>query len=114
MNYAENFKIKHRYVQVNHSFGIPMQTWKHEIVVSNDDYIVTGRLSDIFSIKSDDFGVFKVPLTADLKKTLYEVNKILRIPKIDKILATSKKEKDFYYVLDHDTPQKKICNYSRV
>ncbi len=109
MNYAENFKIKHRYVQVNHSFGIPMQTWKHEIFVSNDDYIVTGRLSDIFSIKSDDFGVFKVPLTADLKKTMYEVNKILRIPKIDKILATSKKEKDFYYVLDHDTPQKKYA-----
>lgn len=43
MNYAENFMIKHSYVEINHSFGIPQQTWydKTYISTNNDGRIQT-------------------------------------------------------------------------
>lgn len=108
MNYAENFKIKHKYARINHTFGIPMQTWQYIIVVSNNNDVITDTLSDTSLVMSSDkFGIYKTPLTTELKKRMFEVNKILRLPNIDKILATKKKEKDFHYVLDRDTVNQK-------
>ena len=108
MNYAENFMIKHSYVEINHSFGIPQQTWYDKTYISTNNDVITDTLSDTSLVMSSDkFGIYKTPLTTELKKRMFEVNKIQRLPNIDKILATKKKEKDFHYVLDRDTVNQK-------
>lgn len=111
MSYAENFEIKHRYIQVektfNQTFNILMPPSYYGVTISNDDYVITKNLSGIFSVKSDDFGIFKAPLTEEMKRKMKEVNRILRIPKIEKILATTNEEKAFTYVLDNNTQREK-------
>ena len=111
MSYAEKFEIKHRYIQVektfNQTFNILMPPSYYGVTISNDDYVITKNLSGIFSVKSDDFGIFKAPLTEEMKRRMKEVNRILRIPKIEKILATTNEEKAFTYVLDNNTQREK-------
>ena len=109
INYAENFYIKHEYTQVFKTFDPPMSIWYDKIAISNDDYIITDRLSDISRIESDVFGVYKTPLTIEMKKRMVEINKLFRLPHIEEILATSNKQRDFIYVLDmNNTEMKQI------
>ncbi|WP_228270507.1 hypothetical protein [Acinetobacter guillouiae] len=111
MNNAQDFQIKHIYTPVvktlgQHSTVVTFPVY-YPIAISNDDYVLTKNLSGIFSIKSDEFGIFKAPLTEEMKRRMIEVNRILGIPKIEKFLATKNKERDFIYVLDNNTSRQK-------
>lgn len=108
MNYAEKFKIKHKYTDIVKTLSPPMSTSSNTIVISNDDNIIIDHLTDVFSVKSDEFGIFKVPLTEAMKVKTKEVNQLLRMPYVEKLLATKNKEKSFSYVLDINTQREKF------
>lgn len=107
MNYAENFSIKYKYTDIVKANFIPMSTSYNTIAISNDDYIIIDNFVGSSPIKSEDFGIYKAPLTEEMKVRTKEVNQLLRMPHIEKLLATSNKEKDFSYVLNSNTPMEK-------
>ncbi len=52
MNYAEKFKIKHKYTDIVKTvLSPPMSTSSNTIVISNDDNIIIDHLTDVFSSK---------------------------------------------------------------
>ena len=105
MNYAENFNIKYSYTDVVKTINPPMSISYNTIAISNDNSIVIDHLSDVFSIKSDEFGIYKTPLSEEMKVKMQEINKLLRVSNIEKILATDNEKRDFIYVLDNDNVQ---------
>ena len=109
MNYAENFRVKHIYAPVvqvlgQHSTTVTFPVY-YPIAISNDDYAITENLSDAFSIKSDDFGIYKVPLSKEMKEKTKEINKILTMPDIEKTLITNDSKSDLWYQLNKDQPK---------
>lgn len=115
MNHAENFEIKHIYTPVvkvlgQHSSAVTFPVY-YPIAISNDNYVITENLSDTFAIKSEDFGIYKTPLTEDMKKRMNEVNKILRMPYVKKMVLTNDPKRDLWYQLDINNLQIKMNKY---
>ena len=109
MNYAEKFRIKHIYAPVvqvlgQHSTTVTFPVY-YPIAISNDDYAITENLSDTFSIKSDDFGIYKVLLSEEMNERTKEINKILTMPNVEKILITNDPKRDLWYQLNKDQPK---------
>lgn len=113
MSYAEHFHIKHIYSPIVQAPGIHSPTAtipvSYPIAISDDDYVIVGNLRSITSsiIDSDEFGIYKTPLSTDMRKRKNEVNKILGIPRIENVLATNNKNNDLAYTLDNESKQQK-------
>lgn len=106
MNYAENFYIKHRYTVTTHILSHHMSSSSSSTAISdNNDIITENMIGDLTLIEANDFGIFKVPLTLEMKKTMLEINKLLRVPYIKKSLITNNPQRDFGYQLDRNQPE---------
>lgn len=85
MNYAQNFQIKHIYEPIVNTLGHHMSTASFPIAISGDSDVITSGLAGSSIIDSNEFGIYKTPLTADAKKRVDEINQLLRMPYIEKI-----------------------------
>lgn len=113
MIYADQFHIKHIYSPVVQVLGMHSQEVtfpvSYPIAISDDDYVIVENLRSIRSsiIDSDEFGIYKAPLSADMIKRKNEVNKILSIPRIENVLATNNQNNDLIYTLNNESKEQK-------
>ncbi|RKG40828.1 hypothetical protein [Acinetobacter rongchengensis] len=105
MNYADNFQIKHIYTINTYILSHHISSSSSSIVISSNNDVITDNLSGIFEIQSNEFGIFKVPLNTEMKQKMLDVNKLLRMPYIEKNLITNNPERGFSYQLNVDQPE---------
>ncbi|RKG40827.1 hypothetical protein [Acinetobacter rongchengensis] len=97
-SYADDFQIKHIYVPIVRIYTPPMSTARFPIAISTDNDVITAEING--KVSNDDFGVFKTPLSIEMKNRMLEINRLLRLPHIEKILITNNPNGDFWYKLD--------------
>lgn len=103
MNYADNFQIKHIYAPIVRIFTPPMSTASFPIAISTDNDVITADING--KVSNDDFGVFKTPLSVEMKSKMIQINRLLRLPHIEKNLITNNPRGDFWYKLDVNHPE---------
>ena len=110
MSYAEYFHIKHIYSPIVQVFGMHSQEVtfpvSYPIAISDDGYVIVENLRSITSsiIDSDEFGIYKAPLSTDMRQRKNEVNKTLSMPYIENALITDDPKSDLQYQLNIDQP----------